>query len=210
MVHYKLIYFNVRALAEASRQIFHLAGVPFEDVRIQRNDPTWETDIKKSTPFGKMPVLSVDGFDIPQSAAIARYLSRKFGFAGKTPEEEAWVDAIVDQFKDFFEDLRKFIIANRLGKPAEEIEKIRNEIVNPSRDNYLRIITGILQKSKSGFLVGDNVTFADLVIADSLVTLEKNGFFKKEDYPIAANHQLKIHNLPKLKEWIETRPDTQL
>ncbi|CAI5441896.1 unnamed protein product [Caenorhabditis angaria] len=207
MVHYKLTYFEARGYAEASRQVLHLAGVEFEDVRIPMgSSPQWD-ELKPKTPFGQIPVLSVDGFEIPQSMAILRYVSRKFGFAGKTPEEEAWVDAIVDQFKDYAIPFRQYLIALRNGDT--DAEKIKNEVSFPARDAYFKILTGILEKSKSGFLVGDSVTFADLVVADNLVTLQKNGFFTSDEYPKLVEHQSKIQNLPKLKEWIETRPDTQ-
>ncbi|CAI5441898.1 unnamed protein product [Caenorhabditis angaria] len=208
MVHYKLTYFASRGFAEASRQIFKLAGVEFEDIRIIHGDGTWD-ELKSKTPFGQIPVLSVDGFEIPQSSAILRYLARKYGFVGQTPEEEAWVDAIVDQFKDFIEAFRQYATANRLNKPAEEIDRVKTEIAIPARDAYFKILNTILERSKSGFLVGNNVTFADLVVVDNLVTLEKNGFLNKGEQPKLDALRQKIHNLPKLKEWIATRPDTQ-
>lgn len=35
MVHYKLIYFNVRGRGELARLVMHAAGVPFEDFRFE-------------------------------------------------------------------------------------------------------------------------------------------------------------------------------
>ena len=46
--------------------------------------------------FGKLPVLEYDGKTIAQSRAIARFLGRKYGLAGKTEIEEAEADMIVD------------------------------------------------------------------------------------------------------------------
>ena len=46
--------------------------------------------------FGKLPVLEYDGTTIAQSRAIARFLGRKYGLAGKTEIEEAEADMIVD------------------------------------------------------------------------------------------------------------------
>ena len=50
--------------------------------------------------FGKMPVLEVGGKTIAQSAAITRYLARKYNLAGKTEFEEAEGDMIVDCIAD--------------------------------------------------------------------------------------------------------------
>lgn len=38
MPHYILTYFTVYGRAETSRILFHLAGVPFDDVRIEAAD----------------------------------------------------------------------------------------------------------------------------------------------------------------------------
>ncbi|GMS85835.1 hypothetical protein PENTCL1PPCAC_8010, partial [Pristionchus entomophagus] len=94
----KLIYSNNKGRAEVARQLFHLAGVPFEDFRIPPSD--WSS-IKAKTPFGQVPVLEVDGKQLPQSFAINRYLAKQFGFAGASSFEAAWVDAIADQLKDY-------------------------------------------------------------------------------------------------------------
>lgn len=38
MVHYKLIYFNLRGRAELARLILHHQGVEFEDFRFERSE----------------------------------------------------------------------------------------------------------------------------------------------------------------------------
>lgn len=93
MVEYKLHYFDLRGLGELARLVFAAAGQKFEDVRIPRDKwPEW----KAKSPFGQAPYLEViDGsnsFTLSQSKAIARYLARKFGLAGKTEEESAIID----------------------------------------------------------------------------------------------------------------------
>ena len=120
----KLIYFDGQGRAEVSRWLFFLAGVEYEDVRIQYSD--WST-LKSSKffrirsfaiwlhitsyeaivitqsyiffaafRFGKLPVLEYNGKTIAQSRAIARFLGKKYGLAGKTDIEEAEADMIVD------------------------------------------------------------------------------------------------------------------
>ncbi|KIH47584.1 hypothetical protein ANCDUO_22355, partial [Ancylostoma duodenale] len=59
-------------------------------------------------PFGQLPVLEVDGKQLAQSLAICRYLARQFGFAGKTPFDEALVDSLADQYTDYRPEIKSY------------------------------------------------------------------------------------------------------
>ncbi|CAP37636.2 Protein CBR-GST-15 [Caenorhabditis briggsae] len=195
MPQYKLTYFDLRGWAEPARQLLHLSHTPYDDVRIPMADTekSWE-NLKEKTPFGQLPVLNVDGFDIPQSAAICRYLARKFGYAGKNPEEEAWADAIVDQYKDFSVAFKTLIFAARAGKPQEDILKIRYEIFNPSRDAYFEILNKILKDNKSGTCL------------EKLKALDDDN----EDHQKLRKYVEKIYSTPDLEDHIATRMDTEV
>jgi hypothetical protein len=53
-----------------------------------------------ATPFGQVPILEVDGQVLAQSNAIARYLARKHGLAGKDEWEQAQADMYADNIND--------------------------------------------------------------------------------------------------------------
>jgi glutathione S-transferase len=50
-------------------------------------------------PFGKAPVLEVDGELLAQSTTIARYLARQFGIAGKTEWDMALADMYMEKIE---------------------------------------------------------------------------------------------------------------
>ncbi|CAD6195766.1 unnamed protein product [Caenorhabditis auriculariae] len=204
MVAYKLIYFPIRGLAEVSRQLFALADVDYEDVQIAVED--WPNKKEEMT-FGKLPVLEVDGVQIPQSVAIARFLGRKFGYAGKTPVEEALVDAFADLFKDFYTESADFYY-RAAGFREGDVEEARTRALIPARDTFLRIITEYLKKSKSGFLVDSGLTFADLLIVDNMTSLISFYSEYLKDYPEVQAWYDKVVNVPQIKARIETRPKT--
>lgn len=58
-------------------------------------------------PYGQIPILEVSGVGaerivICQSAAISRYLARKFGkFYGTNDEEKAVIDDVIDGVNDY-------------------------------------------------------------------------------------------------------------
>ncbi|CAL2040716.1 unnamed protein product [Caenorhabditis brenneri] len=206
MVQYKLTYFNARGLAEISRQLFHLAGIEFEDHRLGEQE---FAELKPTLPTGQVPILYVDGVPFSQSTAIARYLARKFGFTGKNPEEELLADSIVDTFKDFIESFRKFVVAVLSEESEERIKQIREDVMKPACKTYFSYLNKVLEKSKSGYLVGDGLTWADLVIADNLATLINAEFFDVEEEKQLATFREKILETPKLKDWLEKRPVTR-
>ncbi|KAI1695524.1 mitochondrial 18 KDa protein (MTP18) domain-containing protein [Ditylenchus destructor] len=97
MVHYKLTYFNTRGLAEMSR----------------------------SMPYGNVPVLEVDGIKITQSFAIARFLARRYGLAGKSDIESALLDSIADLHKDYHKGVSVTVLYSTLRYINEVGEAFR-------------------------------------------------------------------------------------
>lgn len=51
--------------------------------------------------MGQMPVLEVDGKKVFQSTAIARYLGKLVGLAGKDDWENLQIDIMADTITDF-------------------------------------------------------------------------------------------------------------
>ena len=71
----KLIYFKMRALAEAPQLLMHFAGIDYEyQMSWDHYDDEW-SKIKPQLPFKQLPVLLVDGRqEIAQSVAILSYI----------------------------------------------------------------------------------------------------------------------------------------
>ncbi|GMR60659.1 hypothetical protein PMAYCL1PPCAC_30854, partial [Pristionchus mayeri] len=205
MPSYKLSYFPGRGLGEVSRQLFHLSDTPFEDHRVPMDE--WPA-YKDSTPFGQMPVLFVDGKPLPQSFAIARFLADQFGFAGKTPFEAAWVDALADQYKDYFAEIRPFLFVV-FGFGEGDKEKLKKKVAEPAINKFF----GILEKrakdnGSNGHLVGNSLTWIDLQVSDHIGVLELYLPNAISAYPLVNEIRKKTTTDPKLKEWLDKRPVT--
>lgn len=93
------------------------------------------------------------------------------GLAGKTDIEEAIVDALADQFKDFYWEGKPYYLA-ALGifpEPKEILAELYKSFI-PVKEKFFRFITSYLKKSKTGFLAGGDLTFVDLILTESVLT----------------------------------------
>ncbi|WKX93334.1 hypothetical protein Q1695_010969 [Nippostrongylus brasiliensis] len=205
MVHYKLTYLKFRGIAEVSRELFALAGQEYEDVRYSFEE--W-AEHKDKTPFGHVPVLEVDGKQLCQSRAIARYLARQFGYAGKNAFDEAVADSIADQYADFMAEARPFIRVS-VGYEKGDAEALAKDVFLPACRKFLILMTNFLKNNKSGFLVGDSLTWADLYLANFADLVPKVPTLY-DGFPEAKAHAEMVRAIPALKKWIETRPKTDL
>lgn len=99
-----LVYANMQALAEPARMLLHYAGVPFEDVSAwDHYGLPWREGGKQEAPFGRVPVLVVDGtHSFDQSGAIQRYLARLTGTCPADPVVAAQADALCDHAGELF------------------------------------------------------------------------------------------------------------
>ena len=121
MPTYTLTYFNSpSSRGEECRLALHLAGIPFVD------DRTAEWPARKaSTPFGALPVLTVEGHaPIAQSNAILRLIGSQHGLLPEDPFESARHEAVMGAV----EDLRARLTPVGRIKDPEEKKRKREEL----------------------------------------------------------------------------------
>ncbi|XP_015369437.1 PREDICTED: glutathione S-transferase-like [Diuraphis noxia] len=108
---YKVTYFNITALAEPIRFLLSYLNIDFEDFRFEREQ--WPA-LKPTMPFGKVPVLEIDGKVLNQSTAITRYLSKKAGLAG-SDDWLSWADLFFVAILDYLNFMAKIDLLE--GRP---------------------------------------------------------------------------------------------
>ncbi|XP_033643971.1 hematopoietic prostaglandin D synthase-like [Asterias rubens] len=158
MPSYKLNYFNIQGRAEISRLCFVVAGVPFEDRRVDGAD--WPA-LKPTMPNGAMPVLEVDGKMLPETRAIQGYLGREFDLIGADSWETALVDVVGEMLDDLMKPLVEKVIFEKDEAKKAESAKAYFEEKGP-------LMLGRLEKrlesnqGGDGFFVGKKISVADI------------------------------------------------
>jgi len=119
-------------------------------------------------PFGRMPVLRHGDFELCESKAIATYLDRGFSGAQLIPSDlhlaaltEQWISLINTTFDNTL--IRTFLFAYISPKTADGMpNRAAIEAVMPAVRQQLAVLDNAL--SKTGYLVGDQFTLADIFL----------------------------------------------
>ena len=159
---YTLYYWPFRGRGEQIRLLFHVLGIPFEDVRVDR---AAFADLRAAGPevlaFGSIPMLDDDGFRLVKGPAILGYLGAKHGLRPTEPRDAARCDALtlgaedlrIRYFRAFGED------------EAKRAEFVRGEW----SERWLPRLDGLLARSGSDrHFVGATLTVADVALWDVL------------------------------------------
>merc|ERR1711953_15095 len=99
----KFSYFDIEAKGELTRLLLHAGNFDFEDDRLPIS--SWPGEHKEKTTFGQLPMLSWDGVELAQSMAIARFVARRAGLAGRTDLEFVQADMVLFSFSYPFSNL---------------------------------------------------------------------------------------------------------
>jgi len=156
-------------------------------------------------PTGQVPVLQVGDEMISQSIAIARYLAKQHGLAGKDDWEQARADMFVDGIGDMNGPMEPVFFEQDPVKKQEMFkEAVENKILP-----FVQIMERQLKKNGSGTLVGQSITWADLAYYHFLENPIFDGVDLKKNCPHSRRLVTTIENDPSIKKWILTRPKTQ-
>jgi len=195
---YKLTYFNIPGRAECIRLIFAHAGVSFTDKRIQGEE--WP-EFKKQTPWGQIPILETDGNKtLAQTVTICRFLGRRFHLTGKDEWEAVKCDEYVDACNDLFTEWGKYFFE----KDAEKKAKLHEEFKANTVPKYLTKFNDVQKKNGGRLLVGTEITWADIFIADKLARLEQSeGPNVFDNYQELRQFKQHVLSQPKIKAHLD-------
>ncbi len=159
---YELVYFPVHGRAEPIRLLFALAGQPFTNRTLTRDE--WVKQ-KSQMPLGQIPVLIERDAGgervIPQSMAIVRHLARRFDLYGATDDERLAVDVALDTAADAGAGIGPLVFGPGRGDAAAFAKHFGE--VWPTHARRLETLLAS-NKAGSGFYVGARATCADVAV----------------------------------------------
>jgi glutathione S-transferase len=154
----KLTYFDFNGgRGEAARLALSIGGVAFEDDRVKYAD--WPK-VKPTTPFGKLPVLEVDGVAIAGSNGINRYVGKLTGLY----PEDAVQAALCDEAMNAVEDIGEEIAKTFTIKDEEEKKQKRQELAEGPVRVYLEAFQRRLEAQGGEWFADGRLTVADLKV----------------------------------------------
>ena len=193
--------------AEVLRVSLFIKDIPFEDIRISREEfihliKTGFLPNGKKVPFHQLPVIEVDGEIIGQTGAIARYCGKVSNLYADDMLKAAKIDQIIDAATDITNVVSPTI------REKDEVKKIedRKILVNKLLPRWFRYLENLLLEDDSIWFV-EKMTIADIAmwrllgwltsgIIDGIPTSIVN------DFPKLKNIHHQVHTHPKVQEWM--------
>ncbi|KAL9962463.1 hypothetical protein ACROYT_G031568 [Oculina patagonica] len=208
MPKYKLTYFPIRGKAEYTRIAFAVAGVDFEDIRV--NPEEWMTKLKPSgfSPSGQLPVLEVDGKVLTQSKAILTYVAKEFNLAPGSNFEQAQADMLAHCISDLEDKLSAAFHVDDPERKEKALAAVTKELV-PEKCRFFEKF--LLANSKHGFFIGDKLTYADIVVFTFLNSHYLKGSAEGipeelKEYPTLSTWYELVRTQPKIQHWLKNPP----
>lgn len=177
--------------------------------------------MRPSLPLGQLPVLKIEADGetkvVPQSDAILRYV----GSLSKNlyPAESALeIDALLETISEFerpilisFLGLVTTLIADQEWTEADKLA-MRKRILETHIPKYFGYVENILKENPSGWMVGDNLSIADLkwyFLISNLQTGVIDGIPADitDAYPLLTEHVQKVRNYPEIQAWYDRFPN---
>ena len=193
--------------AEVLRVSLFIKDIPFEDIRVSREEfvhliKTGFLPNGKKAPFHQLPVIEAEGQIIGQTGAIARYCGKASNLYADDNLKAAKIDQIIDAASDITNLVSPTIREKDLDKKMED----RKLLVNKLLPRWFRYLENLLSEDESTWFV-EKMSIADLAIWRLLGWLTSgiiDGIPTSiiDDFPKLKNVHHQVHTHPKVQEWM--------
>eukprot|EP01013_Petalomonas_cantuscygni_P012702 TRINITY_DN26661_c0_g1_i1.p1 TRINITY_DN26661_c0_g1~~TRINITY_DN26661_c0_g1_i1.p1 ORF type:complete len:292 (+),score=55.64 TRINITY_DN26661_c0_g1_i1:54-929(+) len=183
----EFFYFPVRGRGELSRLIL-AAGAPSSDYVIH--------DLQdfqfKSNPnclFGQAPFANIDGRPVAQSHAIERTLATKYQLYGKSSDDRAIIDMVLETVDEAHTEISKLLYKSPSGS-AKDVFNAGLARLKKLAKVYESDDTAAAGKEGSAYLLKSGLSVADLAVFDLVDILRMYADYLKKKNPIAEYPRL--------------------
>ncbi len=155
----ELIYFKMRALAEAPRMLFHYTGIEYEDLMSwDYYDKEW-SEVKPNIPFKQLPMLIIDKkHKLCQSMAIMTFIENLAGINITDPILNAKANAIMQSSQELFMPLNPTV---NFAKGEKFIKK--KDDMMPFLLSRFEDLEKVLKENNKKFFIFDEPRACDFV-----------------------------------------------
>lgn len=204
MNNLRLVYFKMRALAEAPQLMLHYTGTPYSyEMAWEYFGQPW-SEVKTSVAYRQLPMLVVDNDTrICQSGAITRFLAQLTGLQPEDPLMRGEVDALYETSQEMFMPLNP-TINFAVGEKFESMRSELLEQIQPRLADFERLLNA---KPDMPFFFGKAPFYCDFGVFHhvNLALFLDEGLLGA--YPRLREFMSTLEGLAGVREYLANRPE---
>ena len=198
-----LIYFKMRALAEAPQLLMHYADIEYNYIMSwDYYDKEWQ-EVKPQIPFKQLPMIVVDDeHEICQSIAILNFIQNIAGLKLEDPVQEAKANAILQSAQELFLPLNPAVNF----AVGDDFIKRRDDML-PFLQTRFEELEKIINLNGGRFFIDDTPRACDFAVFHHLDLSRKlDGKIIKE-FPRLEKFLDDIASLSSIESYLSKRPE---
>ena len=198
-----LIYFKMRALAEAPQLLMHYADIEYNYIMSwDYYDKEWQ-EVKPQIPFKQLPMIVVDDeHEICQSIAILNFIQNIAGLKLEDPVQEAKANAILQSAQELFLPLNPAVNF----AVGDDFIKRRDDML-PFLQTRFEELEKIINLNGGRFFIDDTPRACDFAVFHHLDLSRKLDAKIIKEFPRLEKFLDDIASLSSIESYLSERPE---
>ena len=199
----KLIYFKMRALAEAPQLLLNYSGIEYDYLMSWEHfDDVWQ-NIKPTIPFQQLPMMEAeDGTQICQSIAILQFIENRSGLSISDPIKAAEAMAILQSAQELFAPLNPTV-----NFATGEDFKAKRDSMWEGLNNRFADLSRSLEKYEGKYFIDDTPRAAEFACFHHLDLSRYLDPTLLNSFPRLVQFVNDIESIKSVSSYLENRPE---
>jgi glutathione S-transferase len=199
----KLIYFKMRALAEAPQLLLEYSGLEYEYLMSWDHFEDVWPNVKSKIPFQQLPIMEAeDGTQICQSIAILQYIENRSGLAINDPVKAAEAMAILQSSQELFAPLNPTI---NFATGDDFIAK--RDTMRAGLNNRFADLSRCLEKYEGKYFIDDTPRAAEFAAFHHMDLSRHLDPDILNSFPRLVQFVKDIESIKTVSSYLENRPE---